>query len=118
MAHTTIFRILKEDVGLVKKSTRWIPCLLTRQQMECQKELSEDFVWCAGKRPKKFLACIVTMDKSAVSFHTPETKNQSKQWLPKGAVGPLKVRVQASRKKQMVFPPLTPRTLSTCITLR
>ena len=43
------------------------------------------------------------MDESAVSFHTPETKAQSKQWLPKGTPGPLKARVAASRKKQMVF---------------
>ena len=46
---------------------------------------------------------IVTMDESAVSFHTPETKAQSKQWLPKGAPGPIKARVHASRKKQMIL---------------
>ena len=43
------------------------------------------------------------MDKFAVSFHTPETKNESKHWLPKGQPGPLKERTQVSRKKQMVF---------------
>jgi histone-lysine N-methyltransferase SETMAR len=30
------------------------------------------------------------MDESAVSFHTPETKQQSKQWVKKGQPGPLK----------------------------
>ena len=50
-----------------------------------------------------FLRSIVTMDESVVAFHTPETKAQSKQWLPKGTPGPLKARTQASRKKQMVF---------------
>ena len=43
------------------------------------------------------------MDESAVAFHTPETKEESKQWLPIGTPGPLKARVQESRKKQMVF---------------
>ena len=43
------------------------------------------------------------MDESAVCFHTPETKQKSKQWLPKGTPGPVKARVHASRKKQMVF---------------
>ena len=43
------------------------------------------------------------MDEFGVSFHTPETKNESKHWLPKGQPGPLKERTQASRKKQMVF---------------
>ena len=43
------------------------------------------------------------MDESSVSFHTPKTKAQSKQWLPKGTPGPTKARVHASRRKQMVM---------------
>jgi histone-lysine N-methyltransferase SETMAR len=46
---------------------------------------------------------IVTMDESAVSFHTPETKQQSKQWLKKGEPGPIKAKVHATRAKQMVL---------------
>jgi hypothetical protein len=42
---------------------------------------------------------IVTMDESAVSFHMPETKQQSKQWLVKGTPGPIKAKVHATRKK-------------------
>jgi hypothetical protein len=38
-----------------------------------------------------------------VSFYRPETKQQSKQWLPKGQPGPIKAKVQASRTKQMVL---------------
>ena len=39
---------------------------------------------------------IVTMDETLVSYHTPLTKKQSKQWIPKGQPGPAKV--QASRQ--------------------
>jgi hypothetical protein len=46
---------------------------------------------------------IVTMDESTMSFHTPQTKQQSKQWLVKGAPGPIKAKVRASRSKQMVL---------------
>jgi hypothetical protein len=49
------------------------------------------------------LVNIVTMDESAVSFYTPETKQQSKQWMPKGQPGPIKAKVQASQTKQMVL---------------
>ncbi len=45
---------------------------------------------------------IATMDESAVSFHIPETKQQLKQWLPKGQPGPIKPKVQARRTTQMV----------------
>jgi histone-lysine N-methyltransferase SETMAR len=46
---------------------------------------------------------IVSMDESAVSFHTPETKQQSKQFLPMGQPGPINPKVQASRTKQIVL---------------
>ena len=49
------------------------------------------------------LDCIVTMDETMVSFHTPETKRQSRQWIKKGQPGPIKVKVHASRTKQMVL---------------
>ena len=52
---------------------------------------------------KAMLDNIVTMDESAVSFHTPETKQQSKQWIKKGMPGPLKAKVHATRTKQMVL---------------
>ena len=46
---------------------------------------------------------VVTMDESAVAYHTPETKAQSKQWVKKGTPGPIKCRSQESRQKQMVL---------------
>jgi histone-lysine N-methyltransferase SETMAR len=39
---------------------------------------------------------IVTIDESAVSFHTPETKQQSVQWLPKGQPGPVNAKNQTN----------------------
>ncbi len=38
-----------------------------------------------------------------VSYHTPETKKQSKKWIAKGKLGPIKAKVQASRTKQMIL---------------
>jgi hypothetical protein len=38
-----------------------------------------------------------------VSFHTPETKRQYKQWVKKGQPGPLNAKVHAARVKQMVL---------------
>ncbi len=46
---------------------------------------------------------IVTKDESAVSFHTPETKQQSKQWWKKGEPGPIKAKVHVTTAKQMVL---------------
>ena len=38
-----------------------------------------------------------------MSFHTPTTKKQSKEWTPKGQAGPIKAKVHASRTSQMVL---------------
>ncbi len=67
--------------------------------MEC----SNAFLDLIRRQSLAVLNNIVTMDESAVLFHTPETKKQLMQWVKKGQPGPIKVRVQATRSKQMVF---------------
>ncbi len=64
---------------------------------------SEAFLGMIHRRSKAMLGSIVTMDKSAVLFHTPETKQQSKQWLKKGKPGPIKAKVHTRRIKQIVL---------------
>ena len=49
------------------------------------------------------LDSIVTLDKTIVSFYTPETKKQSKQWMKNGRPGPIKAKVYSGRTKQMVL---------------
>jgi hypothetical protein len=49
------------------------------------------------------LDCIVTMDKIMMSYHSLETKKQSKQRIPKGQPGSLKGQVHISQTKQMIM---------------
>jgi hypothetical protein len=71
----TVHAILTDNLGLVNKSAHWVPKLLST----------------AGKGASglqwillgPLLASLVTMDKLAVSFHTPETKKQFMQWVKK-----------------------------------
>ena len=51
---------------------------------------------------KSILDNIVTRDELVGSFHTPETKQQSKQWLKRGISGPIKAKVSTSRTKLMM----------------
>ena len=95
--------ILTDDLNYSKKSARWIPRILSSDQKDQRLTASTEFLKRYRKGGAGFLGSIITMNESAVAFHTPDTKNQSKQWLPKGTPGPLKARVQVSRKKQMVF---------------
>ncbi len=99
----TIFAILHEDLGLVKKSARWVSKLLSQEQMDRRVETSAAFVKLIQNKGKSFLGKIITIDESAVSMHTPTMKMQSKQWLKKGTPGPIKAKAAASRTKQMVL---------------
>ena len=76
----TIYRIIHTDLGLVKKSARWVPKLLSEEQMAERVRTSTAFVKMIRQKGKSVLGNIITMDETAVSMHTPETKSQSKQW--------------------------------------
>ena len=100
---STIHLTLKKDLGLVKKSARWVPKLLNNEQKDERLRCSQDFLARFDREGETFLHNIVTMDESAVAYHTPESKRQSKQWLAKGEPGPIKAKSQVSRTKQMVL---------------
>jgi len=99
----TIFNILHDDLGLSKKSARWVPKLLSEEQKQERVRTCEEFVAAVHRHSKSMLDNIVTMDETMISYHTPETKKQSKQWRRKGQPGPIKAKVHASRTKQMVM---------------
>jgi len=99
----TVYNIIKKELGLVKKSARWVPKLLSADQKNERVRICRDFVAAVHRRSLHMLDCIVTMDETMVSYHTPETKKQSKQWVKKGLPGPIKAKVHASRTKQMVL---------------
>ncbi len=95
----TVFNILHKDLHLSKKSARWVPKNLTDEQKEARVRTSEAFVKRIQQGSFSLLNNIVTMDKTLVSYHTPETKNQSKEWTIKGQPGPLKSKMQETRNK-------------------
>jgi histone-lysine N-methyltransferase SETMAR len=103
VSYGTIQTILHVDLGLSKKSARWVPKLLSDEQKEERVRTCTEFVAAVNRRSMAMLDNIVTMDETMVCYHTPQTKKQSKQWIKKGLPGPIKARVHASRTKQMVM---------------
>jgi hypothetical protein len=98
-----IHSILHKDLGLEKKSARWVPKLLSVEQKEERVRTCTAFIAAVQCRSMVMLDNMVTMDETMVCHHTPETKKQSMQWVKKGQPGPLKARVHASRTKQMLL---------------
>jgi hypothetical protein len=88
VSNGTMQRILRDDLGLVKKSARWVPKLLNEDQKQERVLTCKEFIATVQRHSMAMLDCIGTMDETMVSYHTPETKKQSKQWLEKGQPGP------------------------------
>ncbi len=102
MSVYTVHSILYKDLGLEKKSARWVPKLLSADQKEERVRTCSAFIAAVQRRSMAMLDNIVTMDETMVCYHTPATKKQSMQWVKKGQPGPLNAN-HASRTKQMLL---------------
>ena len=74
LSDATDFNILHKDSGLVKKSSRWLPKLLSEGQKLDRIHCSQHLVNLVQKISLALLDIVVTMYEYAVSFHTPEKK--------------------------------------------
>jgi hypothetical protein len=86
-----------EDLGLVKKLSQWVPKLVTTAQKQEQDNCSDDFPKLIWRHFAAFLASIVKMDKSAVSFHIFETKQRVPVVGEKRPARPKKSQKHATR---------------------
>jgi hypothetical protein len=100
---STIHAVLHDNLGLEKKSARWVPKLLNDEQKQQRVEVCLEFVKAVHRHSLAMLDSIVTMDETMVCYHTPQSKKQSQQWIEKGQPGPIKAKVQASQSKQMLL---------------
>ncbi len=111
MSTKTIHATLQKDLNLYKKSARWVPILLSDDMKKEQVRTSEEFQKMVCHNSIS-LDHIVAKDESAVSFQTPETKQELKQWLAKGTPRPVKAKVHAEGRSRWCWPSFTPRALS------
>jgi hypothetical protein len=65
----TMFNILSDDLGLVKKSARWVPKLLIEEQKLERVRTCRDFVAAVQCRSMSMLEDIVTLDETMVYYH-------------------------------------------------
>ncbi|XP_045101297.1 uncharacterized protein LOC123498196 [Portunus trituberculatus] len=84
--------ILHEYLGLSKLSARWVPKALCPDQLNFRSELSTVILTKIEANEDNFFSQIITGDETWVYQYDPETKQQSKQWLPRGTSGPIKFK--------------------------
>jgi hypothetical protein len=66
-----------------------VPKLLSEDQNKERVRVCPDFVAAVRRGSMAMLDNIVTMDETMVSYHTPKTERQLKQWIKKGLPGPV-----------------------------
>ncbi|XP_067135376.1 histone-lysine N-methyltransferase SETMAR-like [Centruroides vittatus] len=97
----TIFSILHEKLGVKKISARWVPRLLSVENKRNHVVDSEAILALFCRNPDEFLRRYITVDKTWIHYYTPETKEQSKQWVFEGERAPKKAKTAKSAGKVM-----------------
>ena len=93
--------ILHEQLQMKKLCARWVPRLLTVDQKQRRKDVSIECLGLFQRDKKEFLRRFITVDETWVHHFTPESKQQSKQWVEKGQPPPKKAKVIPSAGKVM-----------------
>ena len=93
--------ILHDDLCLSKLLARWVPKALRPNQLNLRSELSTAILLKTEADEDSFFDRIITGDETWVYQYDPETKQQSKQWLPRGSSGSIKFKSERSVKKVM-----------------
>lgn len=93
--------ILHEHLHMKKLSARWVPRLLTINHKSNRALISSQCLSMFQGNPEEFLRRFITVDETWIHHHTPETKQQSKQWVKDGSSAPKKAKVVPSAGKIM-----------------
>ena len=93
--------ILHEILGMREVSARWVSRLFTPDNKRNRENTSEQCLTLFKRNPKEFLRRFVTVDETWIHWHTPETKEQSKQWISPGERAPKKAKTDLSAGKVM-----------------
>jgi hypothetical protein len=109
LTFATVQSTLTVDLGLVKKSARWIPKLLSSDQKEERVKCSEDFLQLLRQRSLAVLDNIVTMDESTVSFDTTKTKRSPGSGSRRGNQVQLRPESMLQGQSKKSLSSLTPR---------
>lgn len=97
----TVISILHDKLGMKKMCARWVPHLLSADNKRNRVVSSMALLERMRRNPDEFLRRLVTVDETWIHHYTPETKEQSKQWIVKGERAPKKAKTVKSAGKVM-----------------
>lgn len=103
LSYGSVQTILTEDLKMARVSAKFVPKLLTDEQLQCRLSISRDLLE-TTESDSTFLSKVVTGDEFWIYGYDPETKMQSSQWItPKRSPVPKKARMVKSNVKCMLM---------------
>ena len=99
VSYGTVFNILHNSLGMRKLSARWVPQLLTVDNKRIRVSISKQCLDLFKRNSQEFWRRVVTVDETWIHYYTPETKQQSKQWVYPGESAMKKAKMVPSAGK-------------------
>lgn len=97
----SIWRIIHEKLQMRKLVAKWVPRSLTIDQKQQRIDDSTTNLALFRRNPDEFLRRYITVDETWVHYYTPESTQQSKQWVLPGESAPKRPKAQKSAGKVM-----------------
>lgn len=94
-------QILTDQLGMSRVCARWVPRLLTPEQMGVRVQTCKEFLERIKVEGSNFTDRIVTCDETWVHFYEPESKQQSSVWKHPMSPSPVKAKLSKSVGKVM-----------------
>ncbi len=96
-----VYNILHNHLNMLKLCTRWVPRVITNDQKRERVECSEANLSMIKRNRSEFFRRLIIVDETWIHHYTPETAQQSKQWVSKGQSAPKRPKSQQSAGKVM-----------------
>ena len=101
ISSSSVHRMLREDLGLRKLSSRWILHILTQENKGVRLDYAQQLLDKYKNADERRLSEIVTGDETWIYFYEPFRKQQNMSWLPKGSTPTKTARRNKSAHKVM-----------------
>lgn len=95
--------ILRNQLGLSKRTAKWVPKCLTPQMKHQRVTVCRELLQRYQEEGENFLKRIITTDEKWFSLTEPATKQESRTWIKVGTCPPVKPRPGLHDKKRMAL---------------
>ena len=99
VSYGTVQTILTQNLEMSRVCARWIPRLLSSENMDQRVSASRSFISRYQREGDSFLSRSITTDETWLFHYDPESKKQSSQWRQLGSSPPFKAGVSKVSEK-------------------